>query len=164
MASLLRFCALTVAEVDEVFHEMRWAVTGGDHGARAMRRLRERRRRALENLQVRTSDAGGTPPILPQPSTGQMRSAEHRRSALSHLRLIHRMNDSDDYLSVVETIDPEGERRAEEVAVKRCIARVREVALHPLLAEALVDSPTFRCRCVEGEIARLLALKRMASG
>lgn len=165
VASLLRYCAFTTDEIDAVFADMGWAfAVGACRNVRAARRLRERRRRALETLQVRTSAAGGAPSILPQPSTAQMRSSEHRRAALSHLRLIHRWNDPADYLHVVQTIDTAGESRAERVAVERCVARVREVALHPLLAEVLVGSPTFRRRCVEGEIVRLLTLKWMASG
>jgi hypothetical protein len=160
---LLGTCAFTVPEIDNVFRELGWATTDDtDNGARAMRRLRARRRGALQELEKRTRERGGTPPHFPQPSDGQRRSVERIRRRLSDLRLLHRGDDPPGYLRVVRTIDEAGERRAEAIAVDRAVARIRDLALHPLLASELSRSPTFRRRCVEAEIARLRAVNGMA--
>jgi hypothetical protein len=160
IASLLCMCAFTVSEVNAVFRELGWAATQEDkNGLRAMRRLRKRRREALEALQVETRKVGGVPPILPQPSDGQIRSAERRRKELSDLRLHNRRGDPDGFLCVTRTTDHAGESRAASVAVARGVARISDFALHPMIADWLARSPTFRRRCVEAEIIRLRALK-----
>ncbi|MDE3075011.1 MAG: hypothetical protein KGJ86_06240, partial [Chloroflexota bacterium] len=161
MDSLLRMCAFTVSEVDAVVREMGWATSNDSYnGERAMRRLRARRRDALTDLQSRTRELNGAPPILPQPSDGQQRSAERDRKDLSDARLLNRCDDPTGFLRVARTTDEAGESRAEPIAVDRGVARISEVALHPMLAHALARSPTFRRRCVEAEIVRLRSIER----
>jgi hypothetical protein len=104
------------------------------------------------------------PRVLAQPSDAQLRSIEHERRGLSDLRLLHRREDPEGYLRETRTTDRAGESRAERIAVARCVARVRKELLHPLIADALARSQTFRRRGVEAEIVRLLAIERFTGG